>query len=51
MHQAQMKWSRRDASSCRSFNLQARLSHFHASDQKCISLDPHGLADTFGLTL
>src|ERR1700691_7391 len=38
-------------SSCRSFNLQAHLSHFLASDQRCISVDPHRLVDTFGLAL
>ena len=36
---------------CQSFNLQACLSHFHTSDQRCISLGPHGLADAFRLTL
>jgi hypothetical protein len=41
----------RVASSCRSFNFQARLSHFLASDQRCISADPRRLANTFGLAL
>src|ERR1700728_3153782 len=39
------------ASSCRSFNLRARLSRFLASDRKCISVDPHRPAATFGLAL
>ena len=38
-------------SSCRSFNLQAHLSRFLASDQRCISVDPRRLIDTFGLAL
>ena len=38
-------------SSCRSFNLQAHLSRFLASDQRCISVDPRRLVDTFGLAL
>ena len=36
---------------CRSFNLQVHLSRFLASDQRCISVDPHRLADMFGLAL
>ena len=39
------------ASSCRSFNLRARLSHFLASHRKCISVDPHRPAATFRLAL
>src|SRR6202167_4959825 len=38
-------------SSCRSFNLQAHLSRFLASDQICISADLRRLADTFELAL
>ena len=41
----------RVASSCRSFNLRRRLSHFPASDHKCISVDLHKPAATFGLAL
>src|SRR6202050_5490819 len=39
------------APSCRSFNLQARLSRFLASDQRYISARPRRLADMFGLAL
>ena len=39
------------ASSCRSFNLRARLSRLLASDRKCISVDPHRPAATFGLAM
>jgi hypothetical protein len=37
------------ASSCRSFILQTRLSHFLASDQRDISSHPHKPDDTLGL--
>ena len=38
-------------SSCRSFNLRAHVSRLLASDHKCISVDPHRPAATFGLAM